>query len=162
MQPVFQHRKTLENGQQVVLDWFTYQVPVFSNLAVNVGAATNQFTIQSDADFEWVMSTYEFDVAAAAFTYATQPIPNMTILIVDTGSGRQLMNNAVPVTSIFGNAQHPFVMPISRVLKANATLQFTAVNFDAAVNTGNLRLSLHGWKQYYMPGNNQGVPGLPY
>lgn len=137
-------------GYQPFPDWFTYQVPVFSNLAAAGGTATNQILIQADADFEWVAAVYQFDLAAAAYTYTTRPIPNMTIQITDSGSGRQLMNAAVPVTSIFGAPEKPQMLPISKVFKRNATIQFTATNFDAAVATGNLRLSLIGWKTFYM------------
>ncbi len=60
------------------------------------------------------------------------------------------MSGAVPVTSIFGQPENPYVLPITRTFKANASIQFTATNFDAAVNTGNLRLSLIGFKRFYM------------
>lgn len=139
------------DGKQykVWTDFFTYQVPVFSNLAITNGTATNQVVIQADSDFEWCHASYEFDLAASTYTYNGRNIPNMTILITDSGSGRQLMNAAVPVISIFGRPEMPYVLPVSKVFKANSTINFTATNFDAAVNTGNLRLSLIGYKIFY-------------
>lgn len=156
MEPVRQRQVTYNAGTAenpvwkiVLLDFFVYEVPVFASLAAGA-SFTNRIIIQADADFEWIQSCYEFDVAAAAFTYSTRPMPNMSIRINDTGSGRQLMNDAVPVTSIFGQPENPYVLPISRTFKANATIEFTATNFDAAVATGNLRLSLIGFKQFFM------------
>ena len=149
MQPIQEREYINEAGKRVVMDMFTYQVPVFTNLAVGA-SLTNQIIIQADADFEWIEAVYEFDLAAAAYLYNTRPMPNMTVLIVDGSSGRQLMNNAVPVVNIFGRPEMPYVMPITKTFKANATIQFTATNFDAAVTTGNLRLSLIGVKHFIM------------
>ena len=85
-------------GAKLYRDLFTYQVPVFASLAILVGTATNQILIQNDSDFEWVMGVYQYDLAAAAFLNNTAPVPNSTVLIVDSGSGRQLSNAAVPVS----------------------------------------------------------------
>lgn len=134
---------------KVWTDLFTYQVPVFTNLAAAGGVATNQVVIQADSDFEWVHASYEFDNAATQTTYNGRFLPNMTILITDTGSGRQLSNAAVPVMSIFGRPEQPYALPVSKVFKANSTIGFTATNFDAAIATGNLRLSLIGYKIFY-------------
>jgi hypothetical protein len=147
--PISQRQRTLENGQVVLLDWFTYQVPVFQDLAAGA-QGSQQVVIQADADFEWIAAAYEYDLAGAAYVYNTRPMPNMSVLIVDGGSGRQLSNVAVPVTSIFGRPEQPFILPITRTYKANATIQFTVTNFDAATATGRLRLSLIGMKQFYM------------
>ena len=136
-------------GAKIYRDLFTYQVPVFTNLAAAGGAATNQILIQNDSDFEWIAGAYEFDLAAATYVNAAQNVPNMTILIVDTGSGRQLMNAAVPIINLFGQLGQPYTLPISKVFGRNSSIQFTATNIDAAVATGNLRLSLIGWKIFY-------------
>jgi hypothetical protein len=136
-------------GARVWRDWFAYQVPVFSNLAANGGTATNQIVIQNDSDFEWVAGSLAFDQAAAAYTYQNTPIPNMSVLIVDGGSGRQLMNAPVPVISVFGLPGKPKMLPISKVFGRTAVVQFTVTNYDAAVANGNLRLTLHGWKIFY-------------
>lgn len=161
MQPIIIQGQVMGDpaGYTSFPDMFTYQVPVFSNLAVNA-QATNQLLIQADADFEWVAAVYEFDLAAAAFTSNTRPLPNCTVQITDTGSGRQLMNAAVPVTSIFGGAEQPQMLPITKVFKRNASIQFTVTNFDAAVTNGNLRLSLLGWKRFYFT-RDQITPLLP-
>lgn len=150
---IYYQKGTDANGQPVVgeidLDLFVYQVPAFDNLAAGA-VQTQQIIVQADSDFEWVQAVYEFDLAAAQFTYSTRPMPNMSVVIVDTGSGRQLMSGSVPVTSLFGQPENPYVLPITRTFKANASVQFTVTNFDAATATGHLRLSLIGYKRFYM------------
>lgn len=136
-------------GYCVMREAFAYQVPVFSNLAAATGTATNQLLIQADADFEWTHGVYAFSLADAAQEWNTYDVPNMSIQIADTGSGRFMMNAAVPVPSMFGFFGNPRQLPISKVFKANSSVAFTAVNFDAAVATGQLRLTLLGWKLYY-------------
>jgi len=142
-------------GYYVVREFFTYEVPVFSNLAILVGTAANNLPIQADADFEWTHGVYEFDLAATSTTFATRFIPNMTLQISDSGSGRFITSAAVPVPSLFGPSDRPRALPITKVFSANSNVVFTAVNFDAAVATGNLRLSLLGWKLYYYPMQGQ-------
>lgn len=143
------------NGYAVMREFFSYQVPVFASLAAATGTAANNLLIQSDSDFEWTAGVYQFDIAATLNTWATRFIPNMTIQIADSGSGRFLSNAAVPVTSLFGPGSAPIVLPVSKVFAANSNVVFTAVNFDAAVATGNLRLTLLGWKLYYYPLSGQ-------
>lgn len=136
-------------GFAVMREFFQYQIPVFTNLAAGGGTVTNNLLIQADSDFEWSVGTYEFDLASAAVLINTQSLPNMTILLTDSGSGRQLSSAAVPLPSLFGSFLMPNRLPITKVFKANSNIAVTAINFDAAVATGNLRLTMTGWKIYY-------------
>jgi hypothetical protein len=145
-------------GYAVMREFFQYQVPAFSNLAAAGGTLTQNLLIQADSDFEWSEGTYEFDLASAAIALSTQQVPNMTILMVDSGSGRQLSNAAVPVINLFGPLVMPHRLPITKVFKANSNIAITAVNFDAAVATGNLRLTLTGWKIYYYQTGGRDFP----
>ena len=138
-------------GYYVMREFFVYQVPVFASLAAATGTGSNNLLIQADSDFEWTHGVYQFDIAATQTTWATRFIPNMTIQITDSGSGRFISSAAVPVTSIFGDPDSPRLLPVTKVFSANSNIVFTAVNFDAATATGNLRLSLLGWKLYYYP-----------
>lgn len=67
--------------------------------------------------------------------------------IQDTGSGRNLMNTAVPVASIFGTGQLPFILPRQRIFLANATVNVTLTNFDVAADY-DLYLSFIGEKGF--------------
>lgn len=140
----------LRDGQRARIwrDPFEYVFPVFSNLAAGA-AGTQIVTIQADSDFEWVYGAYQFNLANAAFTESTRPIPNCTVLITDQGSGRQMMNAAIPVENLFGMPGQPFELPLSKVFRANATIGAQVTNIDAATATGQLRLTMIGYKIFY-------------
>ena len=126
-------------------DFYTYEAEA---LALAAGAAANDIiNIEADSNFILQKLCYHADIAAAAFVESTQPIPNVTIQLTDTGSGRNLMANPVPIPSIFGFGRLPFILPNPRVFLRNSTIQVAFANFDAAV-AYNIRLSFIGFKNY--------------
>lgn len=129
---------------------FVYQVPIISNLAAGATANPVNVLIDSGSDFMWQQGCYQFDLANAAYTYSTRPIPNMSVLINDSGSSRNLQNSAVPVEQWFGPVEKPMTLLLPYLFNGAATVAFTLTNTDAAVNTGNLRLSLKGQQIYYV------------
>jgi len=129
-------------------DFYAYQFPVFSNIAV-AGNQTQSITIQNDADFEMREIVYYFNLANAAFTSSARPIPNCTLMLLDTGAGRQLFSNPVPIANIAthgDSTRKPIMWP--KIFARNATIQAQVVNFDAAVNTGQLYITLVGRKLF--------------
>jgi hypothetical protein len=128
------------------MDYFTYGVS-FAALAP-AGTATGTFNIEADSDFLWSKAAFQADIAAAAFTASAQPVPNVTVLITDTGAGRQLMNVAVPLATLFGTGQLPFILPRQRRFASRSTVNVSLTNYDAAV-TYNVRLSFIGQKAFY-------------
>jgi hypothetical protein len=108
-----------------------------------------QVLIDSGSDFLWQEGVYEFDLAAAAYTNNTRPIPNMNIIINDSAAGRNLQNIAGHVATWFGAIELPIKRALPYLFGAAATVQITANNFDAAVANGNLRLSMIGQQIYY-------------
>lgn len=137
-------------SRRIIRDHFVVQFPVFAAIPAANGQQTQQVQIPADSDFLWQMGTYAYDVALAAYTMSTAPVPNMSILITDSGSGRQLANAAVPVISLFNNLYTKMNLPFSKLFTANSVITGTVTNFDAAVATGNLRLSLVGQKIFYL------------
>ncbi len=132
-----------------VSDWFVYEVDF---TALNFGTSAQViFTIQSDSDFLWQQATYAADIAAAAYTIDSQPVPNISIQIQDTSAGRYLMTGPVPVPNVFGLGREPFELKNPRWFRSNSTVVITALNFDAAVEY-NLRLSFIGTKFFDYPG----------
>lgn len=125
-------------------DIFFYQFPTISNVAAAGGTQQQQVNIQATSDFEWIASSFQFNVAAAAITRATQNVPNMRVQLQETGSGKYMQNAPVPVTSIFGYPGEPMYLPQPKILKKSTTLAVIATNDDAAVATGNLYLTLIG------------------
>lgn len=135
----------LNSGEYIAADFFTYEVD-FAALAA-AATATGQFSILADSDFYLQKMAYFADIAAAAQTDSTRVIPLVTMLVTDTGAGRQLMQAAVPIPSLMGTGQIPFILPAPRLFRANSTAQVQVTNFSAAT-TYNLRLSFIGQKAF--------------
>lgn len=133
--------------RQFAEDYFIYQVEFAAANLTPGSQVDGNIQIQADSDFKWLRSTFYADIAGAIFTFNTRPIPQVTVQIVDSGSGRQLVQIPVPVESMFGFGFLPYVLPIPRVFKARSNIQFTVANFSSA-SSYNLRLSLHGTKVF--------------
>jgi hypothetical protein len=136
------------NGQKKYLskDFYAYQID-FAAIAAG-GVGTGNISIQADSDFRLEKTVYFTAIAAAGQTDSTRVIPLMTALITDTSSGRQLSSAAVPISSMFGIAQDPFIWETPHIFGARSTLTVSVSNFDAA-NTYVLRLTFIGTKLYY-------------
>ena len=131
---------------------YTYNAVYWTTGAANnlAAGATNvpaNVNIQADADFLILNQTYDANTANAARTAGTYVVPNATIIMTDTGSGAQMMDQATPIANIFGNGQFPFVLSQPKLLTAKATLQCLVSNIDAAAGY-NIRLSFNGVKLY--------------
>jgi hypothetical protein len=121
-------------------DFFTYEVDFTAAIAVSASAQSS-FNIQADSDF--LLSKLAFLMQGTSF--------GASILIQDTGSGRNLMNQAIPIANIFGTGSLPFILPRQRGFRANATINITVTNLDATAGhtiTG-LYLSFIGEKGFY-------------
>lgn len=126
------------------LDFFVYNV---NFLLVGAGAVVNQqVTFDAGSDFIWYYAGYAADMNGAAQTAATRTYPLADILIIPSDTSAQFSLATVPVTSMFGNAENPFVLPAPRVIPARSTLAFQLTSRDAA--NLNLRLALIGVKKY--------------
>ena len=103
--------------------------------------------IQADADFAIEKLTYAADIAGATQTVSSRTVPNFTVLLTASSSGAQMMNNPVPVSSLFGEGDLPFILPFPYILNANSQLQIQLVSFEAAVSPL-LTLNFIGRKLY--------------
>ena len=126
-------------------DFYIYEAEALA--LAPAGSANDIINIEADSDFILQKFAYESDIAAAAYTFNTKPIPLITIQLIDSGSGRQLMQNPIPVASFMGDGQLPFILPNPRKFLRNSTIQIAFTNFDAAV-TYNIRLAFIGYKIY--------------
>lgn len=126
-------------------DYYIYELDFLA--VAPAGTPQSSFTIQADSNFIWQYGCYWADIAAATETNNTRVLPNITTMIQDTGSGRQLASNPVPVPSQFGWGQDVYELPTPRLFMANSQVTVNLVNFDAAV-TYNLRLQFIGTKLY--------------
>lgn len=132
---------------QIVEDFFTYEVD-FSSID-SAAQATSNINVQADSDFKWIKSYQMTDIAGAGQDVSTQIVPLATVVIVDSGSGRQLMSGAVPIPNLFGVVGNPYILPIPRIFKARSNIAFTVANYDAA-DTYRIRLSLEGTKLFQL------------
>lgn len=126
-------------------DFYAYQSSI-AGLAPG-GTVTDFIAIEADADFIWMQGTYLANIAAAAFTAQTRPIPLIRLQLTDTGSGRQLSNGAVPVPNFFGTGELPNILTTPRFFARNSSIQLVYTNFDAAA-TYALDLAFIGVKIY--------------
>lgn len=133
---------------KITESFYIYTVALAATL--NAGAQQSiQLSIEADSNFNWVKTAFFASLAGAAQTAASLVIPQVTVSILDSGSGRNLQSNPVPVTSMAGNGQLPFVLPIEQVFKARSTITFTLLNTSAAENYSVLNLSLIGYKTFF-------------
>lgn len=135
------------NEQVRVRTYFTYPVPAVS-LAAGA-SATSVVRIESATNFYWIKSTYHADDDAAVGNQeaATRIIPSVDVQIQTSGADRNLFNAFVPIPSVFGTGEIPFVLPMPMLLQANSELRVDFLSREAT-RTLNIALSLVGWKDY--------------
>jgi hypothetical protein len=139
-------RRDYENVGNRRRDFYVYEA---ETLAIGVGVSTNDtIAIEADSDFILQKLCYQADDGTGAtYTDSSRIIPNVSIQITDTGSGRQLMQNPIPVSSFFGTGQLPFILPNPRLFMRNSTIQIAFTSFEAAI-TPSVRLAFIGYKVY--------------
>lgn len=133
-------------AKEVELDPFFYTA--FFPIANFVPAAILPINVPINADADFVIRYANF----VAYTAAPAPVinPNYFTTIFDSSSGRQLMDQPVPVQLIFGTGQLPFIWPEPKLIKAGGTMIITMVNGEAAA--ANVYVTLCGFKVFKMSG----------
>ena len=94
-----QRDRPWENVEYRRRDFYTYESQV-TDLAV-AGSANDVINIEADSDFILQKLTYQADLSGAAQENQSRVIPNVLVQLIDTGSGRQLMQKPVPIPNIF-------------------------------------------------------------
>lgn len=153
--------KAQDSNYYCVYDYFDYSLTPILALAAGGGTGggagvpqTTYAQIQMDSDFEMTHIFAHVDIAGAAFNVGTVPIANATLVLTDTGSGRQLSSNPVPLDCIASCVPtNVYMLPQPKILTAGATIQAQLQSFDAA-STPNIRLVLKGRKIFYFPVSN--------
>ena len=124
----------------------TYYQTVVSALAPSTSAPT-QINIDAGTDFCWVATTFQADIGEAAQLESTVVIPLVTVIITDTGSQRQLMNAAVPISCIAGPGERPYRLILPRLFRANSIITFNWTSYVTSGTTyGNIYLIMHGFR----------------
>jgi hypothetical protein len=115
------------------------------------GASSSAIPIQFDANsvFIWQRSTFAATIAHAAFVYDSIPIPNINVLIQDTGKGASFMNTPININSIASNIPGlSYILPVPQLIQANASFTWTFTNFDAADTYTDLQFHVHGFRVF--------------
>lgn len=110
--------------------------------------ARDQINIDSDSNFHWMKGSCFGAVASAGQTDSSRVIPLINIQLTDTGSGRQLFSNPVPISTFFGTGEIPMILPLTQMFKPNSTIICEFENFDAAQTYTDVRLLLIGFKEF--------------
>ena len=134
---------TMQQQPNLRRDFFTYSID-FANLAAGT-TQNDAIQIQADSDFELQKLAQFCDIAGAAQTADSRVLPLVTVQLQDTGTGRLLFNEAVPIPGIMGDGQIPFILPTTKLFSKNASISVQVANYSAAT-AYNLRLLLIGSK----------------
>lgn len=129
-------------------DWFSY--PITFTTLVNGTPQSQNIPIDAGSDFFMTALTYIATDAAntAAVTSSTRLICLATILLTDSGSNRQLMQNPVPLDTIAGDGAWPHRLIHPRLFQRNSNIQVVLTSFDANVTYGTVRLNFEGFRIY--------------
>lgn len=140
------YQPTYEWQRPVEFDVFWLVFPTFGPMTAGL-AQQQAVNVPNDADFECREIRYHVDNAAAQQTFATAIIPNVTMQIQDSGSGRNLLNTPAPIGNVAFPENFPRVPLLwPKIFTRNSTITMTLTNFDAAAVTNNLRVTLAGRK----------------
>ena len=126
-------------------DFYVYEAAV--NAIATGASANDSIQIEADSDFILQKLVQWTDNAGVQQTAATRVIPNVTVQITDTGSGRQILNQPTPIGAIFGDGNLPFILPNPRLFMRNSTIQVAFTSFEVAA-TPDIFLGFVGYKIY--------------
>lgn len=129
-------------------DFFVYATD-FLPLAAGAVAARNTIQIQADSHF-LILEANGRVTETNDTTAVPEPIP-ITVRIFDSGSGREVMNQAIHWGTLFGDGELPGYLGYPKILKAQSTLEVELTNLNAAT-AFNVRISFLGFKLFTSEG----------
>ena len=137
---------SLGNRAYIGRDYYVYSAPI-ANLPAG-GSASFSISFQADADFVWQKASFQaYATTPVALTANTRIIPAVTVQMTDTGSGRDLFDQPIPIPMIFGTGELPFIIPTPRLFAARSTLKIDFTNLDASTAVY-ISLAFIGYKAY--------------
>jgi hypothetical protein len=138
-----------QDGQFYTDDYFVYNIgPGVNGAAGNLAAAAtanSNLNIQADSSFEWWYTTWYAEENGSTPPNVDNLLIPVSLLITDGGSGRNLFNQAMPISTLAGPGREPYPVPKKRIFMGKSTVNFFWTNFGA-VTYNNISLSLHGRK----------------
>lgn len=131
--------------ERIIDDFFGYSTGVLVLAGVVGATITNNIVIQADSDFVWEKLTFFADIGAT-LTEGTRVVPSVTLMITDTGSGRQMFNTPVSLYAIAGSGGLPYILSRPKIFDSNSVIQIALVNRLAQAY--NIDILLSGRKRY--------------
>ena len=137
------------------LDPFIYTINfVTPNQLAASATTTLNFVVQNDSAFSICKTTYVISDTANVAVANLQPFGSggassfVEILstITDSGSGRSLSDQGVPIDSQFGTGQFPRIWPIPKIVDPSSTISVTLQNLVATAR--HVRLAFSGYKVF--------------
>lgn len=134
-------------------DFYTYQIGLPSGTTLAPGTSTVlTFNIAGESDFFWTSAQINANLASDGTSWSADIKPAASVVITDNYTSQPLMNNPVPIGSIFGNGQLPFILPIRKVFFAKATVKLNIANYSDNQTFTQLDFSFTGIKAYLTQG----------
>lgn len=123
---------------------FTYNADFVGTTVLGAGqTVTVNIQVQADSDFV-ITSLAKVATDSPGQTVLVAFMP-ATVLLTDTGSGRQIMDRPAHIENYFGTGQFARVMDRPYFIRASSTLGVTLQNLDT-VNARAVRCAFHGAK----------------
>ncbi len=138
------------NAAYASRNFFVYESDTIATL--NAATSANlTFNIAGDSDFFWTKFAAFALVGGAATTRANDLLPAITMLLVNTTTGRQYSSSAVPLANMAGTGSLPYILPQITMWQRKSTIQVQLQNVGNA-NYSNVYLSFQGIKAFPQPG----------
>lgn len=134
-------------GKYMAKDFFVYQISFTSAIAAGAQATSN-VTLDADADFLWQKFTSYAQVGSDGQTESARVVPGLSIIITDQASGRQLMNQAIPLPALIGTGPLPFILPTPKIFQSRGTISVQVQNLTDNTSYSQLYLAFVGTKLF--------------
>lgn len=129
-----------KTGQMRATDFFIYS----QNFLPLAALATRSLDIQIQSDSDFLAVAAVAVVRTTAAGAAAIPDRRLTVLISDSGSGRNLFDRVQDFDDVFGTAQRPAWWPVPKLMRAAATISVQLTDLQNQAN--NVRVAFWGIK----------------
>jgi hypothetical protein len=120
-----------------------FQYAVNITFVTGVDTIPGTIPIQADAHFLATHSMYESGLSPTAML----ALPNGGALVqVSDTDQKPLQFIPVPVTTIFGTGQRPYIWPMTKLFRANGIIPFVVTGLNAAFAAITMRFVIGGFK----------------
>lgn len=146
--PMPQGTSPWNNNAYASRNFFIYEsdFPAGTTLAPG-GSLAESFNIAGDSDFFWTkFSVSALGASGDAATLTTTPAVSM--LLINTTTGRQYSSSAVNLTNYAGSGQLPFILPQITMWQRKSTIQVQLQNFSSDTTYSGVFLSFLGIKAF--------------